>query len=149
MAPKTFTVPRPSYEPEQFTIQYQLRTVPEVPVGAEAPEPVWEERSEQFLTVSMVSAGALLDFGKYEGQRLIPIDALLAWFDACLPNDELARFTGLIHDKDVAMPIETLGEVAEWLGELFSSRPTLPSDSSPSGSTPAGDGPTVPAPSAD
>lgn len=144
MAPRRFTVPDQPRQAQQFAIDYRLRKPRPDGLDPDAPDE-WEDHSAEFTTVTMPSAGAQLDFAAYIGRTTIPVDALMDWFDACLPDPELARFHLLIHDKDVALPIETLGEVATWLSEVFGERPTQPPVPSPSGSGEPGSGPTVPA----
>lgn len=146
-APKQFVSPRPEKGPFDFTISYEQLVKPEATEANPEPVAEWVTKTEAFTTVTMPSAGALLDFGRWIGSVEIPVDALLAWFDACLPDTEFVRFQGLIHDKDVAIQIELLGDIAMWFAEEFGDRPTLPSAPSPNGSQPAGIGPTEPAPS--
>lgn len=146
-APKRFTNPDTGREPLQFEIAYRKLVKPEATEADPEPVAEWVEEVETFTTVVMPSAGALLDFGRWIGSESIPVEALNGWFDACLPDVDHMRFLGLIHDKDVALDIDVLGEVAMWLSEAFGERPTLPSAPSPSGSPPAGTGPTGPAPS--
>lgn len=142
-APKRFVNPLTDREPLLFEIQYRQLVKPP-PTEAE-PEPTaeWVDKLEGFTTVLMPSAGALLDFGRWIGATQIPVEALTDWFDACLPDVEFMRFQGLIRDKDVALDITVLGEVAMWLSEAFGDRPTSPSAQPPSGSATAGTGPTA------
>jgi hypothetical protein len=146
-APKQFVSPRADKGPFPFTISYEQLVKPDATEANPEPVAEWVTKTEEFTTVAMPSAGALLDFGRWIGSETIPVEALTGWFDACLPDTEYMRFLGLIHDKDVALQIDVLGEVAMWLAEVFGDRPTLPSAPSPSGSPQPGTGPTAAAPS--
>jgi hypothetical protein len=49
--------------------------------------------------------------------------------EAIWPEDK-ADFNKLIDDPDVAISINTLGEILEWLAEEYTDRPTRPASSS-------------------
>jgi hypothetical protein len=66
------------------------------------------------------------------------IAGIVAYIEGCLPEADALAFRELVHDKDTIVPFESLMEIAEWLVEVFTGRPTTPSSSSPPGSTSTG-----------
>lgn len=145
MAPKKFTIAKPTHEPIPFEVDYQEKVWVE-PDGADAGWE-WQPRTAAFTTLEQPSAGALLEFARWIGGTTIPIEALESWFNACLPDTEFVRLQALINDKTVQVPIEFLGDLAMWLAEQFGQRPTLPSAPSANGSSMPGGGPTEQQPS--
>lgn len=149
---KKFTTKRRNLEPLTFDIDYQeLVTEPvpdDAPEGA-VPRVFTLERSESFTAIAVAPGGALLAFTELAepetGAR--PARAIVQFLEDVLVDDDVARFTDLIHRKTSQVDIETLGEVVSWLMEEYGQRPTAPSNGSGGGHTTDGAGSTDAVPS--
>ena len=60
--------------------------------------------------------------------------ALLDFFSRALKSEDAERFKALIDDPDTLIQIETIGEIAAWLVEQYTDRPTQEPSNSSSGS---------------
>lgn len=69
--------------------------------------------------------------------------ALLKFFRGALRPPEYKRFMDLINDPDIAIPLETLNDIIEWLAEEYTGRPTGGSSSPTSDSGSSGEGSTA------
>lgn len=149
---RTFTTKRRNLEPLQFDIEYQELVTEQLP--DDAPEGTVarqfaQDRSASFTAIAVAPGGALLAFTeKVEpetGGR--PASAIIQFLEDVLVDEDVARFTELIHSKTSQVDIETLGEVVSWLMEEYGQRPTSPSNGSGGGHTTVGAGSTDAAPS--
>lgn len=59
--------------------------------------------------------------------------ALLGFFKDLLLEEDFKRFETYVEDPDTVIPIETLGEIAAWVVEEYTGRPTQEPTKSPSG----------------
>lgn len=59
----------------------------------------------------------------------------VSFLTGCMPDVEAEQFLLVIHDKDTIVPLATLADIAGWLIEEYTGRPTTPSSSSSPGST--------------
>lgn len=98
-------------------------------------EPVsFDLYDETFTCKSAVQGAALLRFGKESKEN--PAEAVMNFFEMCMPEEEYARFAELIESEDKIVDASTLGEIAGYLVTEYTARPTAPGVSSTSGRTP-------------
>lgn len=90
---------------------------------------------QSFTCRPTLAAGALLNLGAATDDRIGARSsrALIGFMTSALIEEDVPRFLALIEDPDVAIPIDTLGEVVEWLAEELVGFPTLPPSGSPGG----------------
>lgn len=108
---------------------------------------------QTFRCRGRIASGAVLRLGEAvnveDGDASVIIGALRNFLKAALLADDYKRFDAMLDDPDLAIPIQTVNEIAGWLaGEYTNERPTgqpspptPPNDSSGEGST-AGASPT-------
>lgn len=90
----------------------------------------WEERqsdSDTFRCVATAPGQSMIDLvaADAEGGGKSAL-ALTAFLQAVITDEDWPRFDALIRDKDVQVPIDTLGAIVTWLSEEYSGRPTQP-----------------------
>lgn len=78
------------------------------------------------------------------GRQRTDLNGLTAFFSAVMEPKDYARFSALLDDPELLVPIETLSEIFEYLCEQYGDRPTEQSSSSSGGGLPTGDGATEP-----
>jgi hypothetical protein len=119
-------------------------------------DPIWftlpdrEENDVRFDCNDAMPAGVVLSFvGTSTAGRDdatpggSPVDSVRDLFDAAVIETQHNEFWALVNDKKGKVDIGMLVEVASWLTEEYTARPTgQPSDSGPSGK-PSGPGSTV------
>lgn len=125
---RTFSVGRPTEEPVTFTIAYE-RKVP-------GTDDEWVEEEQEFTLPGRVPGGVIADLFLGGGG----IEAMLRFLDGLLPPEGKERFNALVHDHDVAVPAPTITEVAFWLVDVYTERPTKPRKPSTGGSRGNGTG---------
>lgn len=118
---RTFTVARTTEEPVTFTITYERR----VP----GTDDDWEDEEQEFTLPGRVPGGVIADLFMGGGG----IEAMLRFLDGLLPPEDKERFQALVHDHDVAVPAAMITEVAFWLVDVYTDRPTKPPKSSRTG----------------
>lgn len=64
--------------------------------------------------------------------------ALYGFFADAMEPAEYARFDSYLNSPDIIIDMETIGEIASWLVEEYTSRPTQPSELSATGPSSAG-----------
>lgn len=131
---RTFTATPSVAEPVVFDLEY-------VRVGTDDDgERVEKKETTTFRCVGEPPGAVLLDLAgsavDETGARSAA--AVLDFFRAVLVDDDVAPFFTLVHDKAVAVPIATLGEIMNWLAEEYGRRPTGPSSSSQDGRSTTG-----------
>lgn len=114
-----------------------------------ADPPTFSIADREFKCLPEPPAGVLTDFlATAHGDVAVKLSGLVGFISGCLSDAEAEAFELLLHDKDTVVPLATLGDIAQWLAEVFTGRPTTPSSSSPAGSTPpvdsSGDGASSP-----
>lgn len=91
-----------------------------------------------------VSAGILMRFADVAGGPEDEVDSramvrvLREFFVNAIVREDFDEFWGLIEDPDIAIPVETLSEIANWLAEQYTERPTGGPSSSGRGSGSSG-----------
>lgn len=115
---RTFSVGRPTEEPVTFTIAYERKVDDE-----------WVEEEQEFTLPGRVPGGVIADLFMGGGG----IEAMLRFLDGLLPPEGKERFQALVHDHDVAVPAAMITEVAFWLVDVYTDRPTRPPKSSRTG----------------
>lgn len=68
--------------------------------------------------------------------------ALYGFFQDCMPVEEYQRFRDYLNDPDTIFEMETIAEIASWLVEEYTARPTQPSENSDAGPQSSGPMPT-------
>jgi len=63
---------------------------------------------------------------------------VIQFIEACLPQDDLDRFRGLLESKDIIVDMKTVGDVFLWLVEVYTGRPTQPPATSSNGRSKTG-----------
>jgi hypothetical protein len=114
---KEFRVPRPDKESLDFQLVFDKRIDGE-----------WVEQSEKFKARGNVPGNLLVSLtasmNASEGMQAQELQRLLG---QSMEPEYKARFFEVLDDPDTAVPIETLGEILEWLAGEYSGRPTLKS----------------------
>jgi len=109
-----------------FTLNYTVPN-PEHDPGDPELHPARIQQSQLFTCVSVAPAGVLLDMvAAQDSSGGRSAQALTDFVNGVLMDADLERFAALVHDKDVAIPIEVLGQIVAWLAEEYAGRPTQP-----------------------
>ncbi len=103
---------------------------------SEADPPTFTVAGREFKCVPEPPGGALADlFWTFQGtETVLRAAGLVRFISACLPDAEAESFELVIHDKDTIIPIAVLHDIATWLIEEYTGRPTTPSSGSATGS---------------
>jgi hypothetical protein len=125
---KEFKVPRADKPNLDFALTFD-RFIPGEPAdeagGTPATEDHWEEQTEKFQARGQIPGNLLVSLtasmNSGVGVQAHELQRLLT--SALVPTDR-ERFVKLLDDGDTAVPIEMLGEIAEWLAVEYSNRPT-------------------------
>lgn len=95
--------------------------------GAEYEPRAWTEKFVAQATLPpglLISLASLITVNR-DGSQVYNLDVINQFMMAVLANDEQrARWTALLNDKDRLVDISLLGEVTMWLGEQVVGRPT-------------------------
>jgi hypothetical protein len=114
MMPKQFKAPRDKRPPLDFEINYERLVDDE-----------FVEQTDKFQARPSVAGGLLLQIAAAMNAEIgVQSTELIRLFDGALMPYDRARFKTLINDVDTAIPIETLGEILEWLAGEYGDRPT-------------------------
>jgi len=81
---------------------------------------------EEFQCRPQLQGATLLTYSKrLASDNLSEVnEAFLNFFESSLKQESYKRFKALIESEDRIVQIETLGEIAEWLIEEYTDRPT-------------------------
>ncbi len=104
----------------------------------EADPPSFTVAGREFKCVAEPPGGAMADlFWTFQGNDT-PLRAagLVRFITACMSDADADVFDAVIRDKDTIVSWGTLGEIANWLIEEYTGRPTTPSSGSATGLTP-------------
>lgn len=99
-------------------------------------EPVsFDLRGQTFRCNPAVQGAVLLEFvaradSESGGEAA---GALYGLFEDAMPAEEYARFQALLNDPAVIIEMDTIAEIASWLVEEYTARPTKPSENSGTG----------------
>jgi hypothetical protein len=114
--PKQFTNKRDRRPPLEFEINYEQLIDGE-----------WEEKTEKFRARPSVQGHMLLQMATSMDKGIgIQAVELIKLLNEAIWPDDLVEFNTLIDDPDIAISIDTLGEILEWLAESYTDRPTQP-----------------------
>jgi hypothetical protein len=112
--PKQFTAPRNTKEPLDFELTYERLIDDE-----------WEQQTDKFKARGQVAGHLMMRIaGAMESGISIQAGEMVTLLSAAILPDYKHQFMRLIDDNDVAIPIETLGEILAWLAEEYTGRPT-------------------------
>lgn len=129
-AARVFTVPAQQVEaPIEFTID---GVYPDD--GLEDAGQPW---SVTFKVPRHVPMGVMFDLSSLvaqeDGRLVYSMEAIRTFLDNVLATTaDVSAWHGLLHDRRRLVPIETLGEIVQWLASELSGRPTGPSSISAS-----------------
>jgi hypothetical protein len=104
-------------------------------------EPIEFELNDQTFTCKPALQGAvLLEFvAKADGDSGgAAAGALYGFFEDAMEPGEYARFRDYLKSPDLIIDMELIGEIAAWLVEQYTDRPTSPSGSSDTGQSSSG-----------
>lgn len=126
---KVFKVVRDGAElsPIPFEIQFSHADVP------------GSETTMEFVVIPEAPAGMTLLLASVirwdkRGKQSVDLNGMSAFFEAAMPPADYERFRAAIEDPKLVVPMDTLGEIFEWLaGDVYSERPTSPSRTSSGG----------------
>lgn len=81
---------------------------------------------ETFNAVPAIQGSTLLEFvaAADSDSGGAAAGALYSFFENCMEPDEYARFRALLKDPKIIIDMETIGEIAGWLVEEYTTRPT-------------------------
>ena len=96
--------------------------------------------NQTFRAVPAIQGSTLLEFvAKADGESGgAAAGALYSFFESCMEPEEYQRFQALLQDPKVIIDMETNGEIAGWLVEQYTARPTKQPENSPVGQTSSG-----------
>jgi hypothetical protein len=99
---------------------------------------------EEFSCRPALPGTALLDFVRRADSDSggTAAEAIVEFLEESLEGDDRDRFSAMIRDPDQIVDVETLGEIAGWIVEQYTSRPTKPRSRPASGRSTAGRGST-------
>ena len=100
----------------------------------------------RFEAVPAVQGSVLLEFVAAADSESggSAASALYKFFEDVMEPGEYARFQKVLKDPDVIIDMELIGEIAGWLVEEYSARPTRRPESSAAGQEVTGPSSTVP-----
>jgi len=83
---------------------------------------------EDFSCRPAIAGAILLDFVRRADSNSgsVAAEAIIQFLEDSLEEPDRERFVAMIRDPDVIVEVETLGEMAGWLIEQYTSRPTKP-----------------------
>lgn len=86
----------------------------------------FELEGETFTCYPAIPGATLLEFVELvdSGDESGTPKALLMLINKAIIKDDLDDFNKLIHDPNIAIPVETIGEIATWMVETYTKRPT-------------------------
>jgi len=83
---------------------------------------------EDFACRPALAGAALLDFVRRadSDSGSVAAEAIVSFLEDSLEEGERERFVAMIRDPEVIVEVETLGDIAGWLIEQYTTRPTKP-----------------------
>lgn len=99
---------------------------------------------EDFTCRPAMAGAVLLDFVRRADTQAggAAADAVIQFLEDALEEGDRERFMGMIRDPEVIVEIDTLAEIAAWLIEQYTERPTKPRPRSAGGRSSLGRGST-------
>jgi hypothetical protein len=90
---------------------------------------------EEFVCRPAMSGASLLDFVRRADSEHggMAAEAIVDFLHNSLDGDDADRFDALVKDPDRIVQVETLGDIAGWLVEQYTARPTKARSRSASG----------------
>jgi hypothetical protein len=83
---------------------------------------------EEFSCRPALAGAALLDFVRRADSESgsVAAEAIIQFLEDSLEEPDKDRFVTMIRDPEIIVEVETLGEIAGWLIEQYTTRPTKP-----------------------
>lgn len=100
----------------------------------------FDVNGQEFICRNRLPAGVIMRFGEVMGSSDEDetssgalITAMKDFFRSAIVPEQIDEFFDLLDDPDIAVPVDTLSEIAGWLSEQYTARPTgsPSSDTSP------------------
>jgi hypothetical protein len=111
---KQFKAPRNTKAPLDFELTYERLIDGE-----------WEEQTDKFKARGQIAGHLMMRIaGVMDSGVSIQAAEMVTLLNSAVLSEYRPAFMKLIDDNDVAIPIETLGEILEWLAEEYTERPT-------------------------
>jgi hypothetical protein len=111
---KQFKAPRNTKAPLDFELTYERLIDGE-----------WEEQTDKFKARGQIAGHLMMRIaGVMDSGVSIQAAEMITLLNSAVLPEYRPAFMKLIDDNDVAIPIETLGEILEWLAEEYTERPT-------------------------
>ena len=90
---------------------------------------------EEFTCKQAMSGAMLLDFVRRADSDSggMAAEAIIDFLNMAMEEDDATRFDAMIKDPEQIVEVETLGEIAGWLVEQYTTRPTKARSRSASG----------------
>lgn len=102
--------------------------------------PDGNDENVRYNCVDILPAGLVLDFGSNDEDGTgNPLDKVKGFFNGAIRSDQHEQFWAHIHDRESRIGLDMLMEVAEYIAEEFSARPTGGSSSPGPSMTSTGD----------
>lgn len=104
-------------------------------------EPVEFELNDQtFKCKPAIQGAVLLEFvAKADsGEGAAAATALYDFFSDVMDDEEYKRFRAYLKNTEIIIEMDTIGEIAAWLVEEYTARPTEPSENSDGGQSSSG-----------
>ena len=102
--------------------------------------PTFSVAGHEFKALPEPPGGALADLlWTFQADTATKAAGLIRFIEGVLSDEAAEQFRLVIHSKDTIVPVQVLAEIAGWLVEEYTDRPTTPSSGlvAGSGSTPA------------
>lgn len=111
---KQFKAPRADKPPLDFELVYERLIDDE-----------WQEQTDKFRARGSCPGNLLVSLtaAMSAGPGIQASELQRMFRQMILPEDK-ERFFNVINDEETAIPIQTLGEIIEWLASEYSGRPT-------------------------
>jgi hypothetical protein len=111
---KQFRAPRNNHAPLDFELTYERQV-----------DGAWEEQTDKFKARGQVAGHLMMKIaGATEAGVSVQAVEMVRLLSAAILPEYKQQFMELIDDDEVAIPIETLGEILAWLAEEYTGRPT-------------------------
>lgn len=78
-----------------------------------------------FHPMADAPAGILIDFVEASRSEIGQVQAVVGFFEAVLPDEEVEAFQRAIRSKAHVVTLDTLRELGEWLAGMYAARPTV------------------------
>jgi hypothetical protein len=111
---KQFRAPRNDFSPLDFELTYDRLIDGE-----------WVAQTDKFKARGRIAGHVMMRIASVmESGVAVQSSEMIALLNSAIHPESKRHFMSIIEDNDVAVPIETLGDILMWLAEEYSNRPT-------------------------